>query len=670
MIFVTGYRSIGVPESRRRKHITLLEVLPRYTVTPLLRYPVTPLLRYSLLLLLAAPAAQAATINATSCSQADVQAAVSAAQSQDTVQVPACAATWNKTLTITKGIVLRGASALATKITGTIAPLITFAPSVPDSSDRFRISGFTLDAPAASNVGVVTLFQNTAIPVFVRIDHCQITAKGSRTIYVSGTFYGVVDNNVINGGSTSAYGNDHVQWDAFGASRAFGDGNNLYFEDNVYNTSTNGMMNSGGQGGRYASRYNTFNGNFGYVYDIHGNQPGGAGCIGSSTCGNASMMVIEIYGNKWNRTTPGYLNNLIDQRGGMVLVFMNSLLTTTTGKSGTSVREECADRLWPVNSNYVQHATESYYWGNWNTRSDGVVLIPLELGSENCCSDAASPWQPNHLYGSVGETSDIYCQKFTGDPYGNCWKKSQYTTPMVPPYRSGSIEPNWAGVAPRFTVRDGDINWLNMGAGSPIAENKDFFSQKAGSFDGTGTAGGGVGCGTLAARPATCTPGVGYWATDQSCSDMTGMVGVNPARPIAGTFYKCAAPDTWMAYYTPFTYPHPIRTDCVRYPTLCGPGPDYAARTSDPPPVRVYPNPWRSDRHAARSITFDQLTVDTEIKIFTVSGHHVKTLPRSSSSVSWDLTNESGDRVASGVYVYHLKADGGAKKTGKVVVIK
>ncbi len=86
--------------------------------------------------------------------------------------------------------------------------------------------------------------------------------------------------------------------------------------------------------------------------------------------------------------------------------------------------------------------------------------------------------------------------------------------------------------------------------------------------------------------------------------------------------------------------------------------------------VRVYPNPWRSDRHAARSVTFDSLTIDTEIKIFTVSGHHVKTLPTSSSSITWDLTNESGDRVASGIYVYHLKAEGGAKKTGKVVVIK
>jgi hypothetical protein len=86
--------------------------------------------------------------------------------------------------------------------------------------------------------------------------------------------------------------------------------------------------------------------------------------------------------------------------------------------------------------------------------------------------------------------------------------------------------------------------------------------------------------------------------------------------------------------------------------------------------VRIYPNPWRSDRHSTRSITFGNLTVNTEVKIFTVSGQHVRTLPISSNQVDWDLKNESGDKVASGIYLYVLKADDGSKRTGKVVVIK
>ena len=61
-------------------------------------------------------------------------------------------------------------------------------------------------------------------------------------------------------------------------------------------------------------------------------------------------------------------------------------------------------------------------------------------------------------------------------------------------------------------------------------------------------------------RPASCTPGQGYWATSQSLTDLTGRVGAKPATPISGTLYRCTSSGTWDAGASPLTYPHPLRS--------------------------------------------------------------------------------------------------------------
>jgi hypothetical protein len=87
--------------------------------------------------------------------------------------------------------------------------------------------------------------------------------------------------------------------------------------------------------------------------------------------------------------------------------------------------------------------------------------------------------------------------------------------------------------------------------------------------------------------------------------------------------------------------------------------------------TRVFPNPWRADLHSVVEITFDRLTPDSTIKIFTIAGHWVRTLSSAlGDPVRWDLKNNSGDHVASGLYLYLITNPRNERIRGTVAVIK
>jgi hypothetical protein len=89
---------------------------------------------------------------------------------------------------------------------------------------------------------------------------------------------------------------------------------------------------------------------------------------------------------------------------------------------------------------------------------------------------------------------------------------------------------------------------------SALKQNSDYYdwcdaSSQSGCTSFNGTVG--VGSGTLASRPSTCTTGVAYWATDQGNWNQSGSGG-------QGELFKCTATNTWTLIYTPYTYPHPL----------------------------------------------------------------------------------------------------------------
>ncbi len=86
--------------------------------------------------------------------------------------------------------------------------------------------------------------------------------------------------------------------------------------------------------------------------------------------------------------------------------------------------------------------------------------------------------------------------------------------------------------------------------------------------------------------------------------------------------------------------------------------------------IRVYPNPWRAGQNAPRSVTLDNLPLNSTVKILSLAGDPVKTLSVPGGSASWDLTNEAGNSVTSGVYVYVAKSEGNQVFRGKIAVIR
>lgn len=299
----------------------------------------------------------------------------------------------------------------------------------------------------------------------------------------------------------------------------------------------------------------------------------------------------------------------------------------------TNLTQNPGGYSWQIASNTSNTATQNVmpypYW-LWN---NGDVYI---ITGTSRCFDQAS---------AIG---------------GQLFNPSPMNTGTLPP--ANPVGATTEVTDPSYEFKDvGPIGHSSFWADSlNLVANRDYFSDGANSNEWT-TPGAaltaGVAWGKLANRPTSCSSGVGYWATDQGNWNQSGN-GFGQ-----GELFVCTGSSAWKLQYTPYTYPHPLVSGAPPPPSpTTNPASTFAPR--------AYPNPWRSDRGYTQQITFDQLTGNTTIKIFTASGHLAKTLTTGASLIPWDLTNNSGDKVASGIYIYLVTNDQGQQARGKVVVIQ
>ena len=99
----------------------------------------------------------------------------------------------------------------------------------------------------------------------------------------------------------------------------------------------------------------------------------------------------------------------------------------------------------------------------------------------------------------------------------------------------------------------------------------------------------------------------------------------------------------------------------------------YSKLASNLESAHCYPNPYKPNSTLGHTkITFTRLTDYVKIMIFNIAGELVFDTKTTSNygEFDWDVVNNAGERVASGVYIYVITNDKGNKKIGKFGVIR
>ena len=85
--------------------------------------------------------------------------------------------------------------------------------------------------------------------------------------------------------------------------------------------------------------------------------------------------------------------------------------------------------------------------------------------------------------------------------------------------------------------------------------------------------------------------------------------------------------------------------------------------------VKVYPNPYKKgdDNFGGNTIFFANVSQGAVIKIYNIAGELVKDIPVTNCPQEWNI---SGEKIASGVYIYTVTGGSGGKSVGKIGIVK
>jgi hypothetical protein len=409
---------------------------------------------------------------------------------------------------------------------------IGFDAVTATASNLIRVSGFTFTA--ASGTAKMWMYGNSDVTK-LRIDHNTFSfasaAGGEIAILfgelsATGKIYGVVDHNTANTVNNIML-MKNISGGTSWTTGLQGSANSLFFEDNVCS--------------------------FTNVADI------GSGCIDVWRANSTVARFNDV-------TNSRFVNHSYCHEGPANSEIYLNTITDPDALNEIGARD--------YRNIHFQGSGEEIAWGN-QVESDGsgnaLVVQHFRADGSTATSEGNCNSQcDGTVTGSGANASNPNDGNRSGGNGYPCWHQ---------PGRDGSavLKPLYfflnrtaGGTRVDMEVQSGGL------IGSHLVANRDYYmaptltlqTSASSPFDGTS----GVGMGTLANRPTTCTTGavaadagnggVGYWATDQGSWNTSTSNSHGPqVNGADGVLYRCSATNTWTVHYTPAVYPHLLVTN-------------------------------------------------------------------------------------------------------------
>jgi len=555
-----------------------------------------------LLLVLGAGPAWAGVIPAVSCSNTaalpHVQTAVNKASNGDTVTVPAGSCTWDKALVPSnKYMTLQGAGIGQTVITqgDKTARLISWTTIAGGLS---RITGFTFEGATGGGVTNPTVDIQGVSPT-MRVDHTRfvINSASLAAIHIRGYVRGVGDNNqfdLTGVGFCCGYYVHHESWStprsnfgdaSWAADDTWGTDQAWYWEANTITYDNTGhapgsrhsVTSDGWMGSRVVNRFNT------YLNVIlsggHGTDTGQRWRGRRQTESYNETFVFDC-------ATCGGIDEIspaIGGRSGSMMVF-NNTITAANGSTVSTALGLAIDRFKRVASDYKpwtycgETSVTSLTTGGVMTTTVGHGIgvatyggAPTRVRISGATGADAAIYNGVHSVSAIGSSTQATLV-LSGTPSGNATgtvvltspfdgNTNQYGYPCLDQVGYGKSDllsgTNPSPIAWPHQVLTPSLYWnntLNGAVQAPTGDPNSLVLNREYRTDSTITQG------TIAARPASCTTGVLYWATDEGSWNHTVPPGTS------GKLYKCTSTNHWDAWYgsnnatgEPLAYPHPLR---------------------------------------------------------------------------------------------------------------